>query len=174
MAFDTYMQIDTGAAPSPVGEATATLTPAMPGAFEIFSFSLGASNPTTVGTTGSGLAAGKVSVSSFNIMKKTDKASAVLFSACCVGQHYKTAKVICRKATGIAGKQGIFLEYDFKDVMIESIQWSGSSGGDDTPTESVSFAFAVVSITYKVQNTVSGAMETGSTASWDLTKAETS
>lgn len=173
MAFDTFMQVNTGASPDPVGEATATFTPAMPGAFEIFSFSMGASNPTTVGTTGSGLSAGKVSVSSFNIMKKTDKSSAVLFSACCVGQHYAKATVICRKATGIAGKQGIFLQYDFVDVMIESIQWSGSSGGDDTPTESVSFAFAQVTVTYKIQNTATGAMETGSSASWDLTKAVT-
>ena len=32
--------------------------------------------------------------------------------------------------------------------MVESVQWSGSSGGDDTPTESVSFAFAKVEIDY--------------------------
>jgi type VI secretion system secreted protein Hcp len=171
MAFDTYMQINTGASPDPVGEATATFVPAMPGAFEIFSFSWGASNPTTVGTTGSGLSAGKVSVSSFNIMKKSDKASPVLFSACCVGQHYAKAIVVCRKAAGTAGKQSIFLQYDFKDVMIESIQWSGSSGGDDTPTESVSFAFGVVNITYNLQDTVTGAVSKGSSASWDLTKA---
>src|SRR4051794_35224874 len=101
MAFDTYMQIDGGT--DVIGEATATFTPAMPGAFEVFSFSWGASNPTTVGTTGSGLSAGKVSVSSFNVMKKSDKASAKLFSACCVGQHYTKAIVICRKATGTAG-----------------------------------------------------------------------
>ena len=35
--------------------------------------------------------------------------------------------------------------------MVESIQWSGSSGGDDTPTESVSFAFAKVKVTYSKQ-----------------------
>jgi type VI secretion system secreted protein Hcp len=172
MAFDTYMQIDGGT--DVVGEATATFTPALPGAFEVFSFSWGASNPTTVGTTGSGLSAGKVSVSSFNIMKKSDKASAKLFSACCVGQHYKKAQVIRRKAAGTAGKQGIFLQYDFSDVMVESIQWSGSSGGDDTPTESVSFAFGIVSVTYNLQNTVTGEISKGSEASWNLTTAATS
>ena len=33
-------------------------------------------------------------------------------------------------------------KYTFTDVMVDSIQWSGSPGGDDVPTESVSFAFA--------------------------------
>ena len=50
-----------------------------------------------------------------------------MFSACCNGQHFATAKVVCRKATGADGGQQIFLEYDFTDVMVESIQWSGSS-----------------------------------------------
>lgn len=172
MAFDTYMIIDGGSEIK--GQATASgLTPAT-GWFEIFSFSWGASNPTTVGTTGSGLSAGKVSVSSFNIMKKSENASPLIFNACCTGQHYKTAQVVCRKAAGTAGKQGTFIQYDFKDVMVESIQWSGSSGGDDTPTESVSFAFGVVNISYFIQDSVTGAISAGNKGSWDLTKAATS
>lgn|SRR5581483_4469795 len=172
MAFDTYMIIEDGKLVA--GEATAAgLTPAT-GWFEVFSFSWGASNPTTVGTTSTGLSAGKVSVSSFNVMKKSENASPLLFSACCTGQHYKTAKVLMRKATGTAGKQAVFLEYDFTDVMVESIQWSGSSGGDDTPTESVSFAFAAVAISYSLQDTATGGVKAGNKASWDLTKAATS
>jgi len=171
MAFDTYMMINDGT--DVKGEATVTgLTdPAATGWIEIYSFSWGASNPTTVGTGSTGLAAGRVSISSFNIMKKTEISSAKLFSACCAGQHYPAAKVVCRKATGTSGGQQIFLEYDFTDVMVESVQWSGSSGGDDTPSESVSFAFAAVSITYKVQAEAQGTLGTGSSASWDLTKA---
>src|SRR5690349_3197452 len=120
MAFDTYMNIDEGKVVK--GEATAK---DMSGFFEIYSFSWGASNPTTVGTGATGLAAGKVSVSSFNIMKKSDNSSPLLFSACCAGQHYKTAKVVLRKATGTDGGQKPFLTYSFTDVMVESIQWSG-------------------------------------------------
>ena len=41
--------------------------------------------------------------------------------------------------------------------MVESIQWSGSSGGDDTPTESVSIAFAKVKISYSKQADATGA-----------------
>jgi len=169
MAFDTYMLIDEAAVVK--GEATAAGLKPPTGWFEIFSFSWGASNPTTIGTGATGLAAGKVSVSSFNIMKKSENASPLLFAACCAGQHYKTAKVVMRKATGTAGGQAVFLEYDFADVMVESVQWSGSSGGDDTPTESVSFAFATVTIQYFMQDTVKGTMTAGNTASWDLTKA---
>jgi len=168
MAFDTYMQIADGT--DVVGEATASGIPT--GAFEVFSFSWGASNPTTVGTTGGGLSAGKVSVSSFNVMKKSEKSSPKLFGACCTGQHYKTAQVVLRKAAGASAKQSVFIQYDFTDVMVESIQWSGSTGGDDTPTESVSFAFGKVKITYNKQDSATGATSAGSTASWDLTAAQ--
>ena len=54
--------------------------------------------------------------------------------------------------------------------MVESIQWSGSSGGDDTPTESVSFAFAKVTIEYYKQAEDTGSMTKVGNASWDLTK----
>jgi len=168
MAFDTYMQIDGGT--TVIGEATASNIPK--GAFEIFSFSWGASNPTTVGTTGSGLSAGKVSVSSFNVMKKSENSSPILFSSCCTGAHFKSAQVICRKAAGTAAKQSVFIQYDFQDVMVESLQWSGSSGGDDTPTESVSFAFGKVKITYNKQDSVAGTTSAGATGSWDLTAAQ--
>jgi type VI secretion system secreted protein Hcp len=170
MAFDTYMQVEDGS--DVVGEATASGIPT--GAFELFSFSLGAHNPTTVGTTGGGLSAGKVSVSSFNVMKKTEKSSAKLFSACCTGQHYKTAQVILRKATGTSGKQQTFVQYDFTDVMVESIQWSGSHGGDDSPTESVSFAFGKIKVTYSSQDSATGAMKKASEATWDVTQAQPS
>jgi len=46
---------------------------------------------------------------------------------------------------------------------------SGSSGGDDTPTESLSFAFAKVAIAYFKQGTDKGTLVAGNSASWDLT-----
>ena len=141
MAFDTYLAI-----PDIPGEATG-----MPGAIEIYSFSWGASNPVTIGSGSGGISAGKVSVSSFNIMKKTDKASAKLFLHACTGTVIPEMTVTMRKQTG-AGGQAAFLVYKFKEAYVESIQWSGSTGGDDSPTESVSFAFAQVNITYSGQD----------------------
>src|SRR5436853_4572 len=98
MAFDTFIDIA-----GVEGECTAK---GFEKKIEIYSFSIGASNPTTVGSGATGLSGGKVSVSSFNFMKKTEKASTTLFAACCTGQHFATAKVTLRKAGGEGGQQG--------------------------------------------------------------------
>ena len=157
MAFDTYMQIGDGT--DVVGEATASGIPT--GAFEIFSFSWGASNPTTVGTTG-GRTVGRQGLG-LQLQRHEEVGEVVPEAVRCLlhGPALQTAQVVCRKAAGTAGKQSTFIQYDFTDVMVESVQWSGSSGGDDTPTESVSFAFAKVKITYNSQDSATGATDEG-------------
>src|SRR5689334_22758743 len=105
------------------------------GEIELMSFSWGASNPTSAAH-GTGMSAGKVSISDFSIMKVTDKASPSLFKACCNGQTIDKATVTLQKSTGGPTTE-VYLEYDFTEVYVSSIQWSGSSGGDDKPTESV-------------------------------------
>ena len=169
MAFDTYLIIGGGSVIK--GEATAKGLKPAAGWMEIFSFSWGVSNPTTVGTSGKGLSAGKASVSSFNVMKKSDNASPSLFAACCGGTHFDNASVVMRKATGKDGGQAEFLRYDFESVMIESLQWSGSSGGDDTPTESVSFAFGKVTIQNWIQDTAKGELAKGASAIYSIVEA---
>ncbi len=160
MAFDTFLELA-----GIEGESTAK---GFEKKIEIYSFSWGASNPSSIGSGSSGLSAGKVSISSFNIMKKSDMASAKLFQRCCEGQHIATAKVTMRKAGGEAGQQ-IFLTYEFTSCMVDSIQWSGSSGGDDTPTESLSLAFGAVKVTYFKQD-AKGKMSKAGEGAWDLTK----
>jgi type VI secretion system secreted protein Hcp len=160
MSFDTYLWIE-----GIEGEATAAeLKPA--GQTELYSFSWGASNPSTIGTGTTGAGAGKVSVSSFNFMKKTDKASPSLFQACCAGKHFPKAKVTMRKAGGDVPVE--YLIYEFEEVFVDSVQWSGSSGGDDTPTESVSLAFGKVKMTYSPQD-VKGTGTGPVAGGWDLT-----
>jgi len=158
MAFDTFLKLD-----GVTGESTAA---DHIGEIEIFSFSWGASNPVTIGSGSAGMTGGKVSVSSFNVMKRTETSSTKLFSYCCKGKHIPTAIVTMRKATGDGGQQ-TFLTYTFGDVMVESIQWSGSTGGDDTPTESVSLAFGNCKIAYFKQDDATGNMAAAGTASWD-------
>jgi len=162
MAYDAFMWLDGGDPPAK-GETT-DATYKDKNAFEIYSFSWGASNPTTIGSATGGAGAGKVSISSFNIMKKTDAASPALFTNCCKGQHFTGGHVVLRKAGGTALE---YLKYDFDEVFVESVQWSGSSGGDDTPTESVSFAFGKVNIEYEPQG-AKGAKTEKITAVWDL------
>ncbi len=161
MAFDTFMKIE-----GVEGEATRA---GFEKWIEIYSFSWGASNPVSIGTGTGGAAAGKVSISSFNVMKKTDATSPILFQKCCAGKHFPTATVTLNKASGDDKKALDYLTYEFTEVYVESIQWSGSAGGDDTPTESVSFAFGSVKINYTPQTTTGGAA-TVIRGSWNLTK----
>jgi type VI secretion system secreted protein Hcp len=159
MAFDAFLKIEGG--PAVKGEATAD---GMKDAIDIYSFSWGASNPSALGQ-GGGMAAGKASLSSFNVMKKTDLASGPLFQACCAGQHFDKLTVTLRKAGG--DKPVAYLIYEFGEVLVDSIQWSGSAGGDDVPTESVSFAFSKVKITYSSQSAKGGQASTTG-GSWDM------
>lgn len=154
MSFDAYIKLD-----EVKGEATAK---GFEGQLDVFSFSLGASNPAQL--QGGGMGAGKVSLSSFNFMKKSDGASPQLFLKCCSGKPVPKAVVTLRKA---GGEQMPFLVFELGDVMVESIQWSGSSGGDDTPTESVSIAFSKISITYNTQDKT-GKKKDSIAGSWDL------
>lgn len=158
MAFDTFMKIE-----GVDGESTRD---GHQGEVEVFSFSWGASNPTSVSSGTTGLSASRVSISSFNIMKQTDLASGTLFQKCCQGAHIPSIVVTLNKAAGETKMD--YLVYKFQNCMVESIQWSGSSGGDDRPTESVSFAFAKVEITYN-QQAITGAKAKPVVVSWDLT-----
>lgn len=162
MAYDAFMWLK-GGSPEAKGE-TQDKVYKDKNAFEIYSFSWGASNPVSIGSASGGAGAGKVSISSFNIMKRTDSASPALFLNCCKGQHFTEGHVVLRKAGGDALE---YLTYDFEEVFVESVQWSGSSGGDDTPTESVSFAFGKVDLKYTPQK-AKGEKGTAIPATWDI------
>lgn len=172
MAYDAFVYFDgqaTNANLTIKGE-TKDSTFSAKNAFEIYSFSWGASNPVTIGSASGGGGGGKVSISSFNLMKKTDSASPTLFQACCVGAHFPKVIVTLRKA---GGKQETFIEYTFETCYIESVQWSGSSGGDDTPTESCSIAFGKVTGKYWKQ-LADGKMDTTPiSCNWDMTTIQT-
>ncbi|MCL5735077.1 MAG: type VI secretion system tube protein Hcp [Actinobacteria bacterium] len=165
MAFDCFMYIE-GGNPKAEGETTDAVYEKKK-AFEIFSFSWGASNPVSIGSQGGGAGAGKVSISSFNIMKKSDKASSALFLNCCKGTHFDKGTVVLRKAGGDDPVE--YIKYEFEELFVESLQWSGSAGGDDYPTESVSFAFAKLN-TYYIPQDEKGKGKTPVPASWDLRK----
>jgi type VI secretion system secreted protein Hcp len=160
MSFDCFLQIKGSNAPT--GESTDSTYPKW---IALDSFSFGASNPSTIGPGAPGSGGGRVSVSSFNVMKPYDNSSPDLFLGCCLGNHFESATVVLRKA---GGGQNVFLQYDFKEVYIDSVQQSGSSGGGDRPTESVSFSFEQVQVTYTPQ-TSTGAKGTPNVKGWNLT-----
>lgn len=133
---------------------------------EVFSFSNGASNPSSV-SFGTGSGAGKVDLSSISLQKQLDKASPKLFLACCKGDHIATGTMIVRESTGSDNPQ-IYYQYDMKQVFVDSISWGGAAGGGK-PSESVSLSFKQIEITYWPQN-ADGTLGDKIPVGWDVTK----
>ena len=142
MAVEIFLSID-----GITGESQKTNAA---GWIEIFSFSNGASNPSSVAF-GTGSGAGKVDISSISLQKQLDIASPNLFLSCCNGTHVSTGCMIVREATGSSSTE-IYYQYDMQEVFIDSISWGGAAGGGK-PSESLSVSCKVLQITYWPQNT---------------------
>ena len=137
------------------------------GWIEIFSFSNGASNPSSVHL-GGGSGAGKVDLSSLSIQKQLDKASPFLFQNCCSGKHFAKGNMIVREATGDTKGGQIYYQYDLTEVFIDSISWGGASGGGK-PSESVSMSFGSIMITYWPQK-ADGTLDAKIPKGWSVIK----
>lgn len=160
MAFDAFLKID-----GIEGESTRK-------GFEkqipILSFSWGGSNPATIGVDGGG-GGGKGALSSLNVMKKADSSSPTFFQKCMEGEHFKKASLTLMKAGGKAPID--FIKYDLETVYIDSVQYSGSGGGDDTPMESISLAYGKMTYTFTPQ-TATGTKGSPVVGQWDVTKVD--
>jgi type VI secretion system secreted protein Hcp len=155
MAFDAFLKLE-----GVDGEGTRE---GYKGQIALLSFNWGAHNPTSA--VGSGAGAGRVQITNFAATKYTDKSSAKLFQACCAGKHFPTATVTILKAGG--EKAVDYLKYEFTELFVQDIQWSGASGGDDVPMENVAFAFSKVTTTYTEQK-ADGSKGSAFVAGWDL------
>ena len=81
-------------------------------------------------------------------MHHADTSSPVLFQKCSSGEHLKEGLITLRKA---GGTQLEYLKIKLTDVLISSVQYSGSSQGDDVPTESISINFSKIEMDYQPQ-----------------------
>ncbi len=111
---------------------------------EVSAFQLSSGSGGGQGSTGGGGGAGKVSIQSFSITKKIDKASPLLFKNAATGKHLKLAEVSFTKKS--KGKQHDFLVYKLTDVLISSLQDGTSKGG--SPVEQVTFAVHKITETF--------------------------
>src|SRR5579875_650361 len=116
---------------------------------ELFSFSWGASNPTSV-SLGTGSGTGKVDLSSLTVQTEVATQSPKIFLNCAAGTHIATGKLTVRESGG-GDKPVDYLTYDMKEVFIDSVSWGGASGGGK-PSESISMSFKSVQVTYFPQN----------------------
>jgi type VI secretion system secreted protein Hcp len=111
---------------------------------EALSWSHALSQPVTTASGTGGRTGGRVSMSDFSIMKQMDKSSLDLLSHCCKGTHFKSVELQLHEASG---EKHQFFVCTMEDVVISSIQPSGSTGGDK-PMESVTFNFGKIKWTY--------------------------
>ncbi|HEX4808056.1 MAG TPA: type VI secretion system tube protein Hcp [Bryobacteraceae bacterium] len=144
------------------GESTKT---GAEGWIEIFSFSNGASNPSSVAF-GTGSGAGKVDLSSISFQKQLDKSSPFLFANCCAGTHVATGTMIVREATGDSTTQ-VYFQYDLTEVFIDSISWGGAAGGGK-PSESLSVSAKSIMVTYSAQD-ATGKLAKVASKGWNQT-----
>jgi type VI secretion system secreted protein Hcp len=134
------------------------------GEIELESWSFGGTNGGSFNSGGGG-GTGKVALQDFNFVKKTDKASAKLFTSCCTGEHLKKATLVCRKA---GKEQQEFLTIVLTSVLVSSYQTGGSAGSDIIPMDQVSLNFAKIEYKYKEQK-ADGSLGGEVIGGWDVT-----
>jgi len=112
---------------------------------DVMSFSFGASMQHVIGPGSAGAEArvGRADVHNLSVMKATDKVSPLLFDDCCTGNVLKTVDLIYDKPMG--DSQEDYYKIHLENALITSIQMSGSN---ENPTESISFAFEKVKVSY--------------------------
>ena len=164
MAFDAFFYLPK----SSVKGETHDDTMSKEGAFEIVSFEIGAENNINIGSMTGGGGAGKATFKELTVTKKTDTGSAELFAHLCAGKHFDDAVIELRRS-GVASKSGDgFLKWEFKQVMIQDISWSGSDG-DDVCEETLVIQYGAMKVSYKPQDKT-GKMGTPHTAEWSRVK----
>jgi type VI secretion system secreted protein Hcp len=155
MAVNAYCIIDGVPGPST----------SLSNAIDILSFSFGASNSAVFGPGSSGgeSRAGRADVSHVSIMKVLDKTSPTLFADCVTGDYINSVDVQYFKPMGT--KQDVYFKIHMEKVIITSVQLSGSN---ENPTESVSFAFAKIKVSYNPEK--DGKLQGFVDKGWDVEK----
>ncbi|MBL1265355.1 Hcp family type VI secretion system effector [Methylomicrobium sp. RS1] len=111
---------------------------------QVLSYSIGVSQQVSGFTGTGGRSAGDASFGDLSVMKEVDKASIDLNLHCIQGKHIaKLVLEICEDT----GEKICILKYELEDVMVSSVQLSGSTGAG-RPAESVSFVYKKISWTY--------------------------
>jgi type VI secretion system secreted protein Hcp len=112
-------------------------------AIDIYSFSFGASLPTSFSQSTGESRAGRADFSDVAVSKAVDKTSPLLFQHCITGDFFKKVEIIYDKAMG--NKQEDYFKIILEDAVISNISLSG---GSENPTEQLSFAFKKIKVSY--------------------------
>jgi type VI secretion system secreted protein Hcp len=131
---------------------------------DILSFSFGANAATSVGTTG--VSAGKVAVSTIQVMKVADRADVPLLKSLLTGARIPTGTLdIVGPSTGTT--QETVARINLTNARVTSVQTSGSG---EVPVVSVSIAFEKIQLINNQYNPATGAVSGSESVTWDVLK----
>ncbi len=131
---------------------------------ELDSYSFGASNPADVG--GSGLSAGKCSLSDFSFTCALDSSSWQIVKNLYAGTHIPTCTFSGCKAGG-GGSTYMYIQVVMTNCYLTSQSTGGGSQG--VPSQSVSIAYAQIEYQYYTQDTSKGTTTSAGTATYSIT-----
>ena len=135
---------------------------------EVVSYNYAISQPeggaaSSAGRTG----AGQAQQQDCKIVKYLDKSSPKLALYSCSGKRIKEVTLELCRASGDKQK---FMEYKMEDVLISSVNVSGSVAGSETiPVEEISLEYAKISWTYTEFDNTTGKPIGNVQSNWDLT-----
>ncbi|MFG0326268.1 MAG: Hcp family type VI secretion system effector [Phycisphaerales bacterium JB037] len=117
-------------------------------------------------SSGGGRGAERCDHGSFSCVKNLDKATPKLAEAICKGTHIpKVTLRLCRAA----GDKTQYMEYAMENVIVDSLSYGGSSGGESAlPVETVSFNYGKITWKYTETDHKTGAAKGDVQAGWDL------
>jgi type VI secretion system secreted protein Hcp len=132
-------------------------------AIQIFSYSFGGSNQSSMGTGAGDSRSGKPDFSDLNIMKALDATSPYFMEKMtkCVAIPTVTLKYF----KNINNQNELYIEYKLTNVYVSSLQQSGSS---ENPTESISFNYDQVDFSYYKEKETNDGVELEATKCYNL------
>ena len=164
--LDAESQIDFSKINDPLMDTPSPLTQGK--IFEVEDFSFDIEQTLNIGSSASGVGAGKVIFNPFSITRKIDKASPLLFQMACSGTTFETVVLALADSVGGAKPAAglIFLRFDFKLVAVKTISWSYDAG---SPKEVVTFEYGGLQVRYSPQNP-NGALAAPISGGWNRVK----
>jgi len=134
--------------------------------FEVDSFNFGIEQIVTIGSQAGGAGAGKVTFKEFNIERKIDKSSPILYQNACAGKSFQTVSLGFRKAAGDNSSGTFYLRFDFKLVAAKTIDWTHD---EESPKETMTFMYGGLVMRYLPQKP-DGTMDAVAAGGWNRVK----
>ncbi|WP_411751993.1 Hcp family type VI secretion system effector [Serratia sp. (in: enterobacteria)] len=129
---------------------------------DIISFSWGASQPGNMGVGGGG-GAGKVCFNDLHVNALVDKSTPALLKHCASGKHLGKIELSICKA---GGGQVEYVKITLEDVLVTSVQYTGSDGED---TVGVNYAFQAAKVKQQYwEQSDKGGKGAESSAGWNI------